>query len=541
MLHRDVDQTGSTFASNTNPIISLFRPESHSLTMPASSTGWSQPPARPQSQSQAHQPQDPSSSFASHPQAGNETRQNAFPFSFKSPLQPNQSSTTLVSSTAEGKPIPVDDSTAEHRTSALREFNHHYPSRHRYARSTGAQSSTYSEPVIVRSYYAPAPPRPGSSTRNGIVVHQGPAVTAPQKEDSDSGIRRIIPFTSNLSLARNGMLNSMGRARGTSALHGGGAAEPRLPPVEAFTFKSFLAGMDSHGESTDISTDLDRIAEICAKSRYSLSNQYEVHYQPHGSGSSFMGPSQRGQDVQGPTLQVVSLDEDHSTRRVKRGRGMPRRNSRAMGRLETIMSSSRSSEEGTTRKPSAAELADEVRGRASNKGSTQTSPTVSPRSDRHSDAGESPPLASSTKRTSSLALMDGSLGITQNNEAPSPRSSAGALTSQPALPRASTSQLELRTTLKESAKNTAKQEPSTSVEPAKETLPFNRPGGPFAIGAMLSSKSSATSTGLFTTLSSWMPWKPSETSAKPSGRAEGSLREILKTADYKGKSAVKET
>jgi len=123
--------------------------------MPASSSA-----ASPHASSRHNPPSSTASS--TRPANPSDPRRDPFPFSFTRPFRANPSSTSLVPSTAEGKPIPVDDSTAENRTSALREINSHYPSRHRYAKSTGAQSSTYSEPVIVRSYHPPAPSRPAA-------------------------------------------------------------------------------------------------------------------------------------------------------------------------------------------------------------------------------------------------------------------------------------------------------------------------------------------------------------------------------------------
>ncbi|KOS19691.1 hypothetical protein ESCO_000367 [Escovopsis weberi] len=67
-------------------------------------------------------------------------------------------------------------------------------------------------------------------------------------------------------------------ARGKKPVNGRTEEEARLPPVEAFTFKSFIANIEAQGGGGsvgDINADLDRIAEICARSRYSLSNQYE--------------------------------------------------------------------------------------------------------------------------------------------------------------------------------------------------------------------------------------------------------------------------
>ncbi|KAL2109303.1 hypothetical protein VUR80DRAFT_2732 [Thermomyces stellatus] len=272
-------------------------------------------------------------------------RRHSMPLAFP-PLFQRNASASLIHSTAEGRPIPVDDSTAADRTSALRELNSHFPSRHhRYTKSTGAQSTTYSQPVIVRTY--PGPRLDPTSPRSQPGTSR-PASTNP------SVIHRIIPFVSDRS--HHSML-SLARSKKSD--------EARLPPVESFTFKSIMN--DSHG---NITADLERIAEICARSRYSLSNQYEVHQAPHGSGESFLASvSGAGGIKSGPTLQAVSSSDDERTLRRRR-----RRRSVAVGTLETIMSSSRSSDEDPSKKKSAAEIADEVRGRAAARKSGDSSP-----------------------------------------------------------------------------------------------------------------------------------------------------------------------
>lgn len=271
---------------------------------------------------------------ASQPDTSSSRRRHSMPLAFPPLFQTHASSASLIRSTAEGRPIPVDDSTAADRTTALRQLNTHFPSRHRYAKSTGAQSTTYSQPVIVRTYPGP---RPDPATR--------PQPGAPRP--APSVIHRIIPFVSD---GAHASMLSLARRRD----------EARLPPVEHFTFKSIMN--DSRG---NITADLERIAEICARSRYSLSNQYEAHQAPHGSGESFLA-SVSG--AKGPTLQAVSSDDERSLRRRRRRRSV------AVGTLETIMSSSRSSDEDRDKKLSAAEIADEVRGRAVARKSGDSSP-----------------------------------------------------------------------------------------------------------------------------------------------------------------------
>lgn len=328
-------------------------------------------------------------------------------------------------------------------------------------------------------------------------------------------------------------MNRMGRARDGKRFGTGVPEEAKLPPVEAFTFKSFIANMEGQDGGSDINADLDRIAEICAKSRYSLSNQYEVHYAPHGSGSSFLGVS-RGQDAQGPTLQVVSSDDERSMRRQRRRRNGPRRNSRAMGTLETIMSSSRSSDEERSKKKSAAEIAEAVRGRAAGKESGNTSPTTSSRSMDGDQPWQDEQLTPKTppgRRSASLALIDGSKQALTPGDPTSPRGSATALVGEPALPQASTSQLELRTAPEERTKE--------NHPPAAPSRP-PRAGNPdtsIARGAISSSDEGAAANSLVSALSGWMPWRSPDPTNRSPGRAEGSLRELLRTTDIKGKGA----
>ena len=326
------------------------------------------------------------------------------------------------------------------------------------------------------------------------------------------------------------MLSRMGRARDNKRFGARGPEEANLPPVEAFTFKSFIANMEAQESGSDINADLDRIAEICARSRYSLSNQYEVHYTPHGSGASFMGVS-RGQDSQGPTLQVVSSDDERSLKRLRRRRNGARRNSRAMGTLETIMSSSRSSDEDRSKKKSAAEIAEEVRGRAARKDSGATSPATSSRSmadDQYSQDEQDAPRTPPGRRSASLALIDGSKQNLTPGDPLSPRNSTVTLVGEPALPQASMSQLEIRTAPEEVRTKENHPPPAPNRVTRARTLDM-----PMARGAISSSDLAAN--GLISTLSGWIPWRSADTANRSPGRAEGSLRELLRTTDVKGK------
>lgn len=472
-----------------------------------------------------------------------------FPFSFIQSSQSKQTSTSIIPSTAEGKAIPVDDSTVENRTTALRELNSHYPSRHRYEKSTGAQSSTYSEPVIVRSYYSPVAARPAASSRGGgsssgvgVVVH-GPSGAKSQAGSSASRESRGLPFVTTVASARNGMMNRMPRLQQNIKLPAAADdTQAKLPPIEAFTFKSFIANMEAQsGPASDINADLDRIAEICARSRYSLSNQYEVHYAPHGSGSSFIGGSSHAHDAHGPTLQVVSSDDEHSMKRQRRRRNGARRSSRAMGTLETIMSSSRSSDEERSKKKSAAELADQVRGRATGRSSDESSSAGSSPIDNHNPADELPKPTTPSKSKASLALIDGqALAPVPSNSNTTPHSSATGLVSELALPQASTSQLELRTV----PEPPSKQQTNVYTTPKRAATAENL-ATPVAKGSISPTGRKNHGSGLFSAIGGWLPWlsSSSDGSHRSAGRAEGSLRQLLRTPtanDLKGKGVAVE-
>ncbi|KAK8100041.1 hypothetical protein PG999_010415 [Apiospora kogelbergensis] len=457
----------------------------------------------PQQQQQQHPP-PPSSARSSR------YRRHSLPF-FSYPLvsQPNVSSTSLVPSTAEGKPIPLDDSTAADRTTALRELNRSQPSsRHRYTKSTGAPSTatrtttgTYSQPVIVRTYTGPLRP---------------PSPAAP----------RAVAFPSPRPRPRP--------KRPTGGRVGMAWNDVKLPPLEAFSFKNIMADIQQ-----DIGADLDRIAEICARSKYSLSNQYEVHVVPHGSGTGFLSTSgssaARGaQAPMGPTLQAIPSDDEQSTTRQKRRRGAAaRRKSAAHSTLETIMSSSRSSEEDKSKKKSAQELTDDVRGRASRKRKDGGSGSASSYSGEEEPSPSSPGNADGCRKSHTPK---------PGGDWSSPRASGAALVGEPAKPETSHSHLEIRTSQEPGVDS---HPPEASAEPSRAVLSAS-----VAAADITSPEEPRGQSRLLAGFSSWIPWRGSSVTevassdtkggAKSKSYAEGTLRELLRSSeasplDTKGK------
>ncbi|KAG9230986.1 hypothetical protein BJ875DRAFT_506978 [Amylocarpus encephaloides] len=371
----------------------------------------------------------------------------------------------------------LDEATVAHRISAFRQLNGATRSSHRYAKSTGARNSTFSQPVIVRTYSGAA--RPSSQQRDLITV---------KKENA---------------------LSSMATTK----------IDLKLPPVEAFSFKGIMDEIRN-----GVSDDLERIAEICARSKYSLSNQYEVHMPPHGRGEAFLpGGVPAGPSVGGPTLQAVGSDDGEGRQMARGSRAGRRTKSVAYGTLETIMSSSRSSEEDTSTKKPAAVIAEEVRGRAAKK-----EMKVQARQDM--EPGPStlgPKHVRSKSATFASVIIDNAQGT--KNDTLIQLVSPTSLISEPARPQTSTA-ADLVSV------------PAFGDQPSSPTL-----NNPMSLKpSMIQNESRAsnlkrgieTRPSILGSFRSWLPWKkplPQMESfpgrLRSASHAEGSLRDLLKSTD----------
>ncbi|CAG8975204.1 hypothetical protein HYALB_00004265 [Hymenoscyphus albidus] len=407
----------------------------------------------------------------------------------------NTSTASLVvesDEAARGEHI-LDEATVAHRISALRQLNGATRSGHRYAKSTGARNSTFSQPVIVRTYSGS---RPHSQQKS---------ITAPRRENE-----RLAMSTPKMDL--------------------------KLPPIEAFSFKGIMDDIRN-----GVSDDLERIAEICARSKYSLSNQYEVHMPPHGRGEAFLpagngsGPNANGGGG-GPTLQAVGSDDDHSRSVGRSSRGGRRTKSVAYGTLETIMSSSRSSDEDKSKKKAAAVIAEEVRGRAAKKellAEILHQPVPDPPIEA-GPSGERPSKHSRSKSaTFASVIIDNAQG--PKNESAAPLASATSLISEPARPQTSMS-IDLRSAPSFSDPGSPK---PSSIHKRMSTGPNSIKNESWAATLRRGAVSKPSILG---NLSSWLPWSKTQPSGfqgrqRSGSHAEGSLRDLLKSTetDKKGK------
>ncbi|KAI1310005.1 hypothetical protein F5Y03DRAFT_46892 [Xylaria venustula] len=509
----------------------------HSTTAPApasTSTSTSTSTSNPISISVPTSPPAPTDSLLSPTRFASSSR-----LPLPSLSQANTSSVSLVSSTAQGRPIPLSDANAADRTTALRELSRCQPMARRphtkssgpppstAATTTATTTGTYSQPVLVRTYSGPiaSPARARSKSRRDAISGVQGRPGAP----SSAGSRR----RRRQGLAVTLMRPLVGRKPSS-------ADDAKLPPLGDFSFKSILAEIEQ-----DIGADLDRIADICARSRYSLSNQYEIHVAPHGSGAGFArgGPNLGSVDLPvhdngGPTLQAISIDDEHGGSNHGR-RVLVRRRSAAYGTLETIISSSRSSDEDRSKRKSAAEIAAQVRGRV-----PHSSPEASGSAHGTTAQASSEPHGEGTNKfpksrpTLAAAILDHSRAQTYHSPDPQPpRTSSTSLVSEPAIPETSHSHLVSATTSEAFSREavsigpSAKEQNSTSV--FKSTA--------VAAGAILEERRDQAS--LLGGFRFSMPWKGTSvtgftlTDQKP-GRtksyAEGTLRQLLKITESSG-------
>ncbi|GAP84203.2 hypothetical protein SAMD00023353_0600020 [Rosellinia necatrix] len=474
-----------------------------------------------------------------------------FPFPFRPPPlsqpQPDSSSVSLVPSTAQGRPIPLTDTNAADRTTALRELSRSQPiTRRPYAKApgsppstagttTGTTTGTYSQPVLVRTYSGPI--SPSTQARSSRPPSRPVAVSGVQRSPnapSSRGSRRRHGFAVTLIRPLVTKRPSL-------------VDDAKLPPLEDFSFKNIMAEI-----GPDIGDDLDRIADICARSRYSLSNQYEIHVTPHGSGASFIhgDPASTStnsllHDTGGPTLQAISIGDEHPSTNGGR-RALVRRKSAAYGTLETIMSSSRSSDEDRGKRKSAAEITAQVRGRIlhpSTEGSGSAHSTEAQASGEHHRERVKKPLTA--RHTLAAAILDHSRILSHRHPVPvSPRASGSNLVSEPALPETSHSHLLSMTTPEglsreagnagPSAKEQTSVSVSTSVAAAAIALPEEPKDQP----------------GLLSGFRFGIPWKATsvtnvaseeQKTVRTKSYAEGTLRHILRITESTGNRGGKPT
>lgn len=187
------------------------------------------------------------------------------------------------------------------------------------AKSTSSKTTVTSQPVVVRTYSGSRhTSRPGSG------------------------------FNTPHSLAMNGQSNP-------SALSASLARHnEQLPAIEDFSFSAILRAVDP-----EIRDAIDAIAEICARSRMSLADEYDAHLPPQGEitgaglgwtastgalvGRGRLSRISRGWTAADNSLMAVPEASSSSERLAQEGRGTTaegkkRRSQSAYGSLKSVIS-----------------------------------------------------------------------------------------------------------------------------------------------------------------------------------------------------------
>ena len=325
---------------------------------------------------------------------------------------------------------------------------------------------------------------------------------------------------------------------------------PSLPPVSEFDIQNILEWAKNDNVETGergVKEDLERIAEICARSRLSLANQYERHMPPHGVGHDF-----GMEDVAGGEAKAQGSSGLGGGRRARRGK------SKAFETLETIYASSssgRDSKDGKGRKKSAMELAKEVRQR--NAEDTKTEEETREREGVEDADHERSVIEGTGGRHNSHVRREGLIVgsrqahvgrdgqrrkrlaavVIDTASTAGSKSSAKRLTSKPLKPRTSNVEMEVGTVLEavalheqihntENTTSHTQHTPLLALELPLVTIPILHDSPPAALGAP--------SQSVLGTFSTWLPWLKQPTAsveAIPAEAVTETYFEVLPSAE----------
>ncbi|KAF2626577.1 hypothetical protein BU25DRAFT_411555 [Macroventuria anomochaeta] len=230
---------------------------------------------------------------------------------------------------------------------------------HDLAASTGSVPSTTTtltntlpplQSAAIRALNAPAfhaPSKPAKSTSSKTTITSQPVVVR-----TYSGSRHTSRPGSGFNTPRSFAMNGNSNA---SALSAGLARQnEQLPAIEDFSFSAILRAVDP-----EIRDAIDAIAEICARSRMSLANEYDAHLPPQGeitgtvpgwaastgalAGRGRLSRISQGWTAADNTLMAVPEASSSSERLAQEGRGTTaggkkKRSQSAYGSLKSVIS-----------------------------------------------------------------------------------------------------------------------------------------------------------------------------------------------------------
>ncbi|KAI8933213.1 hypothetical protein NX059_009848 [Plenodomus lindquistii] len=338
------------------------------------------------------------------------------------------------------------------QSAALRALNapafHSSPSKSKSAKSASSRTTVTSQPVVVRTY---------SGSRHASRPGSG--------------------FSTPRSLAMNGQNN-------ISALSAGLAGRSeQLPSADDFSFSAILRAVDP-----EIRDAIDAIAEICARSRLSMADEYDAHLPPQGeitsggpgwaastgalAGRGRLNRVSQGWTAADNTLMAVPEASSSSERLAQESRSVSgkKRSQSAYGSLKSVIS-----------------------------GSSGKRKALDGDTFRDLQAGSSTRTGANARQGPAWAV---------NASASSSSQPAITLVASPAPSK----QLSLDTT---SALSAAQVSRPRTVGPQRN---FTHPRGPSAVSLPMSRMRSKT----LSTISSWLPWP------RPSNLSEGGHQDLTK-------------
>lgn len=188
------------------------------------------------------------------------------------------------------------------------------PAKSKPAKSTSSRTTVTSQPVVVRTY---------------------------------SGSRHNSRPGSGFNTPRSHMMNGHTPASALSA--GLAGRSEQLPSAEDFSFSAILRAVDP-----EIRDAIDAIAEICARSRMSLADEYDAHLPPQGeitgagpgwaasnlTGRGRLSRVSQGWQTENPLMAVpeASSSSERLAQEGKAGPSSKKRSQSAYGSLKSVIS-----------------------------------------------------------------------------------------------------------------------------------------------------------------------------------------------------------
>ena len=138
----------------------------------------------------------------------------------------------------------------------------------------------------------------GRSTGQDSPSRKGPKVSDSESVASNQPVL-VKEYSQDASFSSSPKQSKM-----RSPKRSGGRSSSELPPLESFSFQDILASIDS-----DVAISIDKIAEICGRSKMSMADEYSSHMPPQ---SDFSIPNMQDSGHEVAVTRLESVEETSS-------------------------------------------------------------------------------------------------------------------------------------------------------------------------------------------------------------------------------------